>query len=165
MRVAMKPGPPKIPTALKLVNGNPGRRPLPKNEPKPPVSCPAPPEWLSDLARAEWMRVGPRLEEVGLMTDIDVGVLAAYCTAWADMVVAIDKQTGKSTVIKTHNGNWIQSPFVSMIRQARADMVRYAAEMGMTPASRAGLDINVGTSKPDTPSQQVAGGGTNYFDD
>ena len=164
MRVVMKPGPRKTPTALALVAGNPGRRPLPKNEPKPKVACPPPPEFLGDIARAEWQRVCPRLAEVGLMTNIDVAVLAAYCTAFAEMVEAIGKQAGRTTVVKTHNGNLIQSPFVSMISRARADMVRYASELGMTPSRRAGLDINVGSEYTEPPKATRASSAPDYYD-
>jgi phage terminase small subunit len=49
------PGPAPKPTALKLVQGNPGKRKLNKSEPK---FCGAPvcPAWITDVARAEWKR-------------------------------------------------------------------------------------------------------------
>ena len=134
----------KTPTALTLVRGNPGRRKLPVNEPKPPITCPDPPDYLVDVAKVEWHRVCPRLADLGLMSDIDIAVLAAYCGAYGDLVAATENQSGKSTVMKTHNGNWVQSPFVSMIRQSRQDMVRFAAELGMTPSARAGMSIEIG---------------------
>ncbi|HHS8776745.1 TPA: phage terminase small subunit P27 family, partial [Klebsiella pneumoniae] len=34
------PGPPKTPTHLALVKGNPSKRPINKNEPKPPSGVP-----------------------------------------------------------------------------------------------------------------------------
>lgn len=148
----MKPGPRKTPTALALVRGNPGRRALPKNEPKPPVARPDAPDFLSDVAKAEWARVCPLLADLGLMTHIDVAVLAAYCSAYSDLLDAMEKQRGRTTVIKTHNGNWVQSPFVSMIRQARLDMIRFGAELGMTPAARAGMSIEIGSGQ-DTPGE------------
>lgn len=149
-----KRGPPKIPTALSLVRGNPSRRPPPKNEPKPTVTQPDPPDYLPDEARKEWLRVCPLLADVGLMTEIDVAVLAAYCGAHADLIAAMDKQRGRSTVLRTHNGNWIQSPFVSMIRQARQDMVRFGAELGMSPSARAGMSIEVApTAGKQSPEQ------------
>lgn len=158
----MKPGPPKTPTAIKLVTGNPGRRPLPKNEPKPPVAEPDPPDFLSDIAKTMWRHLCPKLAKVGLMTHIDIGVLTAYCSAWSDLVEATGKQAGKPTAVKTHNGNAVQSPYVSMIRQARLDLVRFAAELGMTPAARAGLDINVGSEAPPDTGKT---GTTDYYAD
>lgn len=137
-------GPAKTPTVLQLVKGNPGRRPMATNEPKPKVARPDAPDYLSDIAKTEWRRVCPLLADIGLMSEIDVAVLAAYCGAHSDLVESMQKQQGRSTVVKTHNGNWVQSPFVSMIRQARLDMIRFAAQMGMTPASRAGMSMEIG---------------------
>jgi P27 family predicted phage terminase small subunit len=154
-------GPPKTPTALKLVAGNPGKRALPKNEPKPPITCPDPPDYLPETAKVEWRRVCPRLAELGLMSDIDIAVLAGYCGCFADLLDATDKQRGRATVLKTHNGNWVQSPFVSMIRQARLDMVRFAAQLGMTPAARAGMDIQIGN--PETPGKPAEGSAARFF--
>ncbi len=45
------PGPPRKPTVLKLLQGNPGKKPLPKGEPMLPPACPDPPDTLSDQAR------------------------------------------------------------------------------------------------------------------
>lgn len=146
----MKPGPRKTPTALALVRGNPGRRPLPKNEPKPPPLLDhEPPEYLADIAKDEWRRVCPLLAAVGLMSKIDVAVLAAYCGSYAELVEATEKQRGRTTIIQSkRTGNFYQSPFVSMIKTSRADMVRYASELGMTPSARASMDINIGALDP-----------------
>ena len=46
------------PTALKVLKGNPGRRPLNEDEPKPEVLLPRPPAHLSPVARREWRRAG-----------------------------------------------------------------------------------------------------------
>ena len=39
-------------------------------------------------------------------------------------------------MIKTSNSNAIQNPLVGTANKAAADMVRYAAEFGMTPSAR-----------------------------
>ena len=48
------PGPPKKPTALKLVAGNPGKRALNKLEPKPRGNLYDAPDWLTDTQRVGW---------------------------------------------------------------------------------------------------------------
>ena len=68
-----------------------------------------------------------------------------YCACVADEQQGMAMQSGKPTVVQTHNGNFVQSPYISIVRQARADKVRYAGELGMTPSSRAGMDISVGS--------------------
>ena len=63
------------PTYLRVLKGNPGRRPLPKNEIRPERSpkVPAAPDWLDDYGQAEWERVAPGLWNAGLLTEADVG--------------------------------------------------------------------------------------------
>ena len=39
-------------------------------------------------------------------------------------------------VIKTHNGNAIQSPYVNIANRHAEMMLRCAAELGLTPAAR-----------------------------
>ena len=132
------------PTHLKLVKGNPGKRPLPKAEAKVVPSLPEPPSHLSDEARVEWARVSDELFKVGLLSGVDRAALAAYCQAYARWVQAEraiaemakrDQLTG-GLMIKTTNGNAIQNPLVGTANKAAADMVRFAAEFGMTPSAR-----------------------------
>lgn len=132
------------PTHLKLVTGNPGRRPLNKAEAMPPPDLPSPPPELSDDAKVEWGRVATELFRCGLLTKADRAALAAYCQAYGRWVQAEravaemgkrDQLTG-GLMIKTTNGNAVQNPLIGIANKAMADMVRYAAEFGMTPSAR-----------------------------
>lgn len=132
------------PTHLKLVTGNPGKRAMPKAEARVVPALPSPPPHLADDAKVEWGRVSEDLYKVGLLSHIDRAALAAYCQAyarWAQAERAIaemakrDQLTG-GLMIKTSNGNAIQNPLVGTANKAAADMVRYAAEFGMTPSAR-----------------------------
>jgi P27 family predicted phage terminase small subunit len=132
------------PTHLKLVTGNPGRRPLPAVEAQAAPALPSPPPHLSDDAKVEWGRVSEELYKIGLLSGIDRASLAAYCQSygrWAGAERAIaemgkrDMLTG-GLMIKTSNGNAIQNPLVGTANKAMSDMVRYAAEFGMTPSAR-----------------------------
>ena len=141
MGVGRKPKP----TALRLVGGNAGRRPLNKNEPKPELSQPTPPAFLNDDAKVEWSRICETLYKVGLMTELDRGALAACCQAygrWAQAERALARMSDKdeltrALMIKTSNGNAIQNPLVGIANKAAADYVKYAVEFGMTPSARA----------------------------
>ena len=42
------------PTAIKQLEGNPGKRQLNTNEPKPKQKAPTCPKWLDDEAKKEW---------------------------------------------------------------------------------------------------------------
>ena len=71
------------PTALKVLEGNPGGRPLNPNEPKPAKKAPRCPAWLEDEAKKEWKRMGKTLEQMGLLTEMDMAAFAGYCQAYA----------------------------------------------------------------------------------
>lgn len=133
------------PTALKLVKGNPGKRALNKREARVQLAQPAPPPFLNDEAKVEWGRVIGTLCAAGLMTELDRAVLAAYCQAygrWAEAERALARMAAKdemnrALMVKTTGGNAIQNPLVGIANKAKADMVRYAVEFGMTPSARA----------------------------
>lgn len=147
------------PTHLKLVTGNPGRRKLNAAEPMPESRLPKPPAFLSDEAKVEWGRVSEELYNLGILTGIDRAALAAYCQAyarWAQAEAAIgemakrDQLTG-GLMIKTTNGNAIQNPLVGTANKAAADMVRYAAEFGMTPSARSRIKAD-GNAEDNDPA-------------
>lgn len=137
------------PSHLKVVTGTerPGRRN--EAEPKPDLSVPAPPPHLSDEAKVEWGRVCDDLYRLGILTDLDRAALAAYCQAygrWVHAERALAKMAeGSATggmIIKTKSGNAIQNPLVGAANKAMSDMMRYAAEFGMTPSARSRIKAN-----------------------
>ena len=54
------------PTEMKRAQGNPGRRPLNNNEPKP-TGIPQCPSHLNEVAKREWRRIAPELIALGLL--------------------------------------------------------------------------------------------------
>jgi P27 family predicted phage terminase small subunit len=148
------------PTHLKLVRGNPGKRKLPDpaKEIRPPLDEPTPPAHLSDEAKVEWGRIVSLLFQLKLMTQIDRASLAAYCQAYGRWVQAERALTSmaekdmltRGLMIKTTGGNLIQNPLVGTANKAMADMVRYAAEFGMTPSARTRLQ-NPGAGSNENP--------------
>jgi P27 family predicted phage terminase small subunit len=140
----MKPGTKPKPTHLKLVTGNPGKRTLNRKEAKTKAAIPAPPAHLTADAVEEWERVATELFNLGILSEIDRAALAAYAMAygrWVQAERAIGKMAEKDQLtgglmIKTSNGNAIQNPLVGTANKAAADMMRYAAEFGMTPSAR-----------------------------
>ena len=137
---------------MKLIKGNPGQahgRKLPENEPQPVVHIPPIPGHLDAYAEEEWNRVCQVLFNVGILTDIDGAALGAYCQSYSRWRLAEETlasmaendETTKGLLIRTTNGNAIQNPVVGIANKAAADMVRYAAEFGMTPSARSRLSI------------------------
>lgn len=133
-------GPPKKPTALKILDGNPGNRPLPQGEPQPALGAPACPGWLSKEAREEWKRVVPELVRLNLLTLIDRAALAAYCEAYAQWELASkDVLTEGLTVPSLHSV--VTNPKVRIADAAAKRMRAFLIEFGLTPASRARISV------------------------
>jgi P27 family predicted phage terminase small subunit len=149
------------PTHLKLVTGNPGRRPLNAREPKPEISIPPVPAELCDDAKEEWARVSVELHRAGMLTTVDRGVLAAYCQAYGRFITAermLRKLAEKNPatqglIIKTTNGNAIQNPLIGIANKAHNDMVRYAVEFGMTPSARSRIQVGNAQAEDDVAFQ------------
>ena len=76
-------GPPPKPTALKILEGNPGRRPINLNEPKPPLATLKPPTWLDADGRRVWRQLAPGYHALGLLTELGVEAFAHACAKLA----------------------------------------------------------------------------------
>jgi P27 family predicted phage terminase small subunit len=114
-----------------LVSG-PGSQAAP---PEARLILECPPE-LGSLAREEWDRVLRELPDAVEIENCDRGPLAIYCVnyeRWCEAVEAVRKY---GAVIKSANGFPVQSPWLSVLNQAEATMLKIANEFGFTPASR-----------------------------
>jgi len=85
-------GRPRKPTALKILQGNPGHVKKSKldlsREPKfsqARTRGSAAPSWLSPEAKKEWKRLLPELKRAGLFSVPDRSVFASYCEAVATL--------------------------------------------------------------------------------
>lgn len=139
-----------LPSHLKLIKGSAKgdlRRKGKPTEITLPPSLPMPPPHLCDEAKVEWGRVASMLYALRLLSEADIAALAAYCQAWATFkratealeVMSKGDPLTKGLLIKTTNGNAIQNPLLGIANKAAADMVRFAAEFGLTPSARARL--------------------------
>jgi len=109
---------PRKPTALRVLTGKAGHRPLPKNEPKPELGAVPPPWMTAPGAVAEWDRMAPRLLKLGLLTEVDGEALALLCGHLAD--------AGE----QMRMARPVDPRLTSEIRQ-------FLGQFGLTPASRA----------------------------
>lgn len=134
------------PTALKVFEGNPGKRAI-KSEPKPKAKAPSCPSWLDKDAKAEWKRVCSELVAMGVVTAIDRATLAGYCEAFSRWKQAVQtvQELGQYWVNEKFDsaGNHIimhkRHPAVGIASEALRDMRSMASELGITPASRTRL--------------------------
>jgi len=123
------------PRSLRVLRGNPGKRPLPR-EPRTARAVPACPAELSDEAKKEWRRLTKELAAAGLVTRLDREALALLCAAyarWAEAEAAIRKY---GLVIKSPSGFPMQSPYLAIANKALDQVRLLLAEFGMSPSSR-----------------------------
>jgi P27 family predicted phage terminase small subunit len=138
------------PTMLKVLSGNPGKRPLNEREPNAPQGVPTPPEWLDDEAKAEWERVSIDLAEMGLLSQADRPALAAYCVAWSRWVDAEAQVKKYGTVVKSPDKGFpMKSPYLSIADQALETMRKLMVEFGLTPSSRSRIRVPAGGDEAD----------------
>ena len=146
-------GRPVIPTHLKILRGNPGKRvsDIKTEEPKPPVVIPSCPKHVQGEARKEWRRITKELALLELIAKLDRAAVAAYCVQWARWVEAENKLMAEPTIFKTPTGYPIQSPWLAISNKALELMHKYLTEFGLTAASRTRLKVD--TKKPEAGPQ------------
>lgn len=115
------------PTALKILRGNPGKRPLNELEPKPPageVEKPA----LSVGGQAAWKDLAPVCLVMGTLTPADVTAFAAMCELVGTLrATSMSKDTGD---------------FDARLERDTANALRpYFAMFGLEPSGRARLRV------------------------
>lgn len=147
-------GPLPKPAALKVLEGNPGKRSLNLADGiNPRVEIPSAPKHLGQEARKEWKRITPLLEELGLISGLDRAALALYCQAVGRLSeleiafngkVALAVATGMSypdavffaSYSTTPSGYQQQSVIVQLISQHRLQVHRHLMHFGLSPAAR-----------------------------
>lgn len=139
------------PTALKLLEGNPGKRPINENEPIPPKGTVKCPTWLEPEAKKEWKRLAPSLEAMGVLTQADLTAFAGYCQAYARWKEAEEFISQHGSIFQTPSGYVQQVPQVSIAQQNLKIMQSFCSEFGLMPATRARIIAN-GCGKDDGSS-------------
>lgn len=142
-------GPPPKPTRLKLLQGNPGRRPLSENEPQPEIARPTRPHWLLPEAKREWSRIVPELLRLGLLAKIDRAMLSMWCQCWGMYVEAVRDIRKNGTAFRTEKGYEGQRPSVAVMNKMIERMTALSARFGMTPSDRSRISVPERDEKDD----------------
>lgn len=146
------------PTAIKMLEGNPGKRALNKNEPKPTKKAPRCPAWLEDEAKKEWKRMGKILEQMGLLTDMDMAAFAGYCQAYARWKEAEEFLTQHGSIVRTPNGYLQQVPQVTIAQTNLKIVLRFCEQFGLTPSARSRIAADNAAADPEDDMEQLLGG-------
>jgi P27 family predicted phage terminase small subunit len=141
------------PIALRKLQGNPGKRPLNRDEPAPAPGEPPMPMGLSAAAQAEWRTIVAELLTLNVLSIVDGKALAAYChnfSRWMEaeeeitrlgLIVEepITKGQGEDAIIVGYK--YKRNPGVTISNDAQKLMKSFLIEFGLTPASRSRLRI------------------------
>lgn len=156
------------PHNLRVIEGNPGKRSMSRDIPKPPVSAGlSAPSHLNGDGKRHWTEMARQLEVLGLLAAIDRGALAALCQAygvWADAERRLKaynlSEKGRKAgayLIETPSGAIIQHPLVTIARDARRDYLKASAEFGMTPSARQRVEVGKAAGGNAPPASKFSG--------
>jgi len=134
-------GPAPKPTELVVLDGNPGKRPLNRREPKPRFTTPKCPEYLDETAKMEWRRLVPILKRMRVLTEADYLALGSLCQSYSTLIKAQTKLSEGGLLFKTPSGYVQQSPLLSIVNSCVETITRLCREFGLTPASRSRLQM------------------------
>ncbi len=135
-------GPAPLPTKIKKITGNRGKRPLNDSEPAPtPMVDKDPPEYLDTLAASKWRELVPPLEALGILSTVDGLALEALCNSYSLYVQACEKVKEEGLLIMGLNDIPYQSPYLK-IADAQSKIMRgFLQEFGLTPSARTRVKV------------------------
>lgn len=144
-------GRPPKPTALKLVEGNKGKRAQTKQEPDPEyLNNLSAPSWLTPGAAKVWDEVVPHLRAAKLVTKVDVEMLAMGCNAIAQYRLAALRAGENLLISKSgeagkNDGNGKgehMSPWLIIQSMSFKQAMAVFQQFGMSPAARTRIAVN-----------------------
>lgn len=147
-------GPLPKPAALRLLEGNPGKRALNLAEGiNPVIEVPSAPKHLGAEAKKEWKRITPLLKDLGLISGLDRTALALYCQVAGRLaelemafsgMVAKHEATGMSypeavyaaSYSTTPSGYQQQAVIMQLLNSHRLQVHRHLSHFGLSPSAR-----------------------------
>jgi len=147
-------GPRKKPSALEELQGRPGKRKINRLEPKLGGNLFDPPRWMTKDQRAEWRYIVEN-SVPGLLTSVDRANLRAYVVATClHRQAARELAKAKSLTVAVGTAGALQQhPVLQIVNRQALIMIKAAAEMAFTPASRS--RVSVGGEVSPTNGQPV----------
>jgi P27 family predicted phage terminase small subunit len=150
-----------LPSTVKNLRGNPGKRGVNESEPQPEPGEPEMPEGLSAASQKKWHELLAQLRPMRVITAADGLNLEAICYLYDVFAQSRNDVQENGPQIKVpvmgRKGTpeaetvigWIpkKNPAAAIANEALKTMHSYMAEVGLTPASRSKLHVE----QPKTP--------------
>lgn len=137
----MRKGRPPHPLGIRLLRGNPGKRPIREDLPRPRAQAPRRPAHLTGYARRWWEQTVPALVQLGIVSAIDRTALelaASTYQEWRELTDAIADAGGPVYSSRTLAGEVVYRSRPEVVMRARAgrELVALLQDFGCTPAGR-----------------------------
>ena len=127
-----KRGPQKTPTAILDGRGS-WRGKVRKGDPRPEPYYPKCPEWMGLREQAVWDRLIPELFNLGIMTRLDAFAFSRYCAYSVLWLSEFENEDRKEGTLEKYSNQ----------------LSRLESSFGLTPSSRASLDVKSPDKKDD----------------
>lgn len=101
-----------------------------------PPGTPKPPAMVKGEALAEWKRVVPELDKLGVLATVDRAILTTYCVTWARWVKLDQQLTREGVTVTARDGATRKNPCWQMAREAANQIATLAAHLALTPSAR-----------------------------
>lgn len=153
---------PKKPTALRLIDGNPGKRKMPDREPIPAGDNlrgqRGYPLGLMKKARPIFKRLVNAMP-ADLYSSADGQAVVNFCNAASLAAQAAEVLDREGPMVTTEDGSIKQSPWAQLLRQQQEVMATWGGQLGLSPVARTRLTM---PEKPKTSRfDAITGGRTN----
>ena len=143
-----------IPTAIKEMKGTIEKSRILPNEMIVTINneIPDAPEDLNSEAQKLWNEVCHELKNNGLLANVDLGLVEAYCAELAQYKEAIRQIKRTSPLIKSPSGYAMVSPWQTIRRQSLKAAMDLGQLFGVTPSARTRIGAN---TKPTSKLEQL----------
>jgi P27 family predicted phage terminase small subunit len=130
-------GRPRKPTALKALEGNPGRRDL--NAAQPVCDgAPERPNHVQGYATTVWNRVIESMPD-RMYSAVETELLASYCVACAEFRRAVQFVEKEGAVLTNVQGNAYVNPWMTVQNKQAELIAKHGGLLGLDPSSRSKL--------------------------
>jgi phage terminase small subunit len=159
------------PTKIRILNGNPSRRPLPTNEPQFTPGIPDRPTGMSLGARKHWEGLVGEMADAGVLRRVDGGALAMLCEDLAMLDTLRKGLAGQAREITKKarekkqqiSGNALTAlsrttegrRTLTTIRELSAQIIIQRREFGLTPSSSTRVQASGGGAQLDDPLERA----------
>lgn len=132
----MPAGRPAKPTTIKTLQGNPGKRKLPQNEPRYESGIPTCPAYLNADGKRWFGRVGKILDGAKVLTKADGDLLEQLALSYQTIRQAERQMKKHGILIDGTEGGLKKNPAATVLAEQQRILLSGLAQLGLTPATR-----------------------------